>query len=56
MFTVTINIDIAIYNLHSTQVHALYISSSIVHTSSTYIYSKSFTKRYIIASRRREGP
>jgi hypothetical protein len=53
---VAINIDIAIYNLHHTQVHALYISSSVVHISSTYIYSKSFNTRYIIASRRREMP
>jgi hypothetical protein len=36
------------------QVHALCISSLVVHISSTYIYSKSFNKRYIIASRRTE--
>jgi hypothetical protein len=55
LHAVTINIDIAIYNLHHTQVHALCISSSVVDISSTYIY-KSFNKRYIIASRRRERP
>jgi hypothetical protein len=32
----------------------MHISSLVVHLSSTYIYSKSFNKRYIIASRRRE--
>jgi hypothetical protein len=55
-FTVTINISIALYNLQHTQVHALCISSLVVHISSTHIYSNSFNKRYIIASRRRERP
>jgi hypothetical protein len=34
----------------------IHISSLVVHISSTYIYNKSFNKRYIIASRRREMP
>jgi hypothetical protein len=55
-FTVRRNIDIDIYNLQHTQVHASYISSSVVHISSICIYSTSFNKRYIIACRRRERP
>jgi hypothetical protein len=34
----------------------MHISSLIIHISLTYICSKSFNKRYIIASRRRERP
>jgi hypothetical protein len=45
-FIVTINIDIAIYNLQHTLVHALCISISLVDISLTHIYSKSYTKSH----------